>query len=539
MSKSKPSTNLFPHSLILEADKLLGEEFTRLPKRIQTGYIITLYNHHNIIKSNQHSKDSESFYMKKEEVESYFNDSRSFRAVNDNGYYLRPHKIEEGKFVLLRKFEAGAIHFKPTNWLVSTVSASQGYKEGKAGWANGFQISAKFKQLFDNWDEKHKDNNEPVKLINNKGRTIEEITEEMGGAIDRELSNTNNSININTEVRIDTTTLKEHKEQLIAINNTLKDTDQEEDIQRIRRQVVGKVREEQTKRAKAPTIGGVKLEYTTSSHLQSLLDKGFDKDSIKQRIDEIDRLLINSRGKKTPTVSVIYEEASTGRYTAKGAVLQSYHKSVRYAALKGCYEYDLEAAHQNILLQTILSNTDFSNWTKQDEAGADALRYYTRYKSELRQTLAMEITTDYDIIKSALQALTYGADLSTNNRKALYKICYGDEDLIKRIINHSWIKDYVSAFKLGHKILIDKDKVITNDVGIRIESKGEAKDMAHILQGYERLILDAIIKHSNRDDIALLVHDCVVFYNKQSKDKLSAIVKEETGFELEFSEEKY
>ena len=544
---SRTTFNFFPDELLQEARKALGEEFTRLPKRIQTGYIIVLHNHHNIIKSNQHSRDADSFFMKDETVESYFNDARDFRVINDNGYYLRPKRTRhgeiDGEYVLLRKAEEGATYYEPTNWLISTVSASQGYKEGKDGWSNGFQLSTKFRQLFDRWNVGQENNKAPLTLINNKDKTIEEVTQEVGGAIDRRLSTTDSSININTEVRIDTPTLEKHKEQLLTIIRKLEEEKGEEEQReqwRRNREIGGELAAgERGAGAQPSTIGGVEVKHTISSHLQSLLDKGFDADSVRQRIDEIDRLLINSRGKVIPTVPVMYEEVSTGRYTARGAVLQGYYKSVRYAALKGCYEYDLEAAHQTILLQLIMNDGLGLDWTKEDGAGADALRYYTRYKSDLRETLAMEITADYGVIKSALQALTYGADLSTNNRKALYKVCYGDEDLISRIINHSWIRDYVSAFKLGHKILIGKSKTITNDVGIKIESKGEAKDMAHILQGCERQVLDAIIKHSNRDDIALLVHDCVVFYNKQSTDELSRIVKEETGFELEFSEERY
>jgi len=41
------------------------------------------------------------------------------------------------------------------------------------------------------------------------------------------------------------------------------------------------------------------------------------------------------------------------------------------------------------------------------------------------------------------------------------------------------------------------------------------------------------------DDIALLLHDCVVFYNRQDPKHLSDIVQEETGFTLQFSEELY
>jgi hypothetical protein len=52
-------------------------------------------------------------------------------------------------------------------------------------------------------------------------------------------------------------------------------------------------------------------------------------------------------------------------------------------------------------------------------------------------------------------------------------------------------------------------------------------------------VIDAIIKHSDRNNIALLVHDCIVTYDKVDSKLLSDIVKQETGFDLEFSEDKY
>ena len=45
--------------------------------------------------------------------------------------------------------------------------------------------------------------------------------------------------------------------------------------------------------------------------------------------------------------------------------------------------------------------------------------------------------------------------------------------------------------------------------------------------------------NSEQNDIALLVHDCIVYYTPKSIDELSRIVKEKTGFELEFSEVQY
>ncbi len=71
------------------------------------------------------------------------------------------------------------------------------------------------------------------------------------------------------------------------------------------------------------------------------------------------------------------------------------------------------------------------------------------------------------------------------------------------------------------------------------KSKKKTKAMAHILQGYERLILDVLIANSEPNDVALLVHDCIVYYTPKSTTELTRIVKENTGFELEFSDKQY
>ncbi len=63
--------------------------------------------------------------------------------------------------------------------------------------------------------------------------------------------------------------------------------------------------------------------------------------------------------------------------------------------------------------------------------------------------------------------------------------------------------------------------------------------MAHLLQGYERQVIDSLIKRSNKGDIALLLHDAIVFNGKTSSSDLSAFVKRDTGFDLVFSEEPY
>jgi hypothetical protein len=231
-------------------------------------------------------------------------------------------------------------------------------------------------------------------------------------------------------------------------------------------------------------------------------------------------------------IPVFYTEVSTGRYTSKEAVLQGYHKSVRYAALKGCYEYDLEAAHQNILIQ--LLDRQGNNFPE-----LAVVREYVAKKKQVRERLAKELITSVGIVKEIIQELTYGAKLNRSPKQSVYKTCKGDKYLLDRVCNNDWLKQLHTTFKLAYKYLVGENKETANAVGIAFERDGEARELAHILQGYERLILDVLIAHSKPNDIALLVHDCVVYYTPQEPEQLSAIVEKETGFKLQFSEERY
>jgi hypothetical protein len=174
----------------------------------------------------------------------------------------------------------------------------------------------------------------------------------------------------------------------------------------------------------------------------------------------------------------------------------------------------------------------------------DVVREYVANKKQVRNRLAKELITSVGTVKEIIQELTYGAQLSRSPKQSIYKTCKSDNDkeLLNRVVTNEWLIKLAATFKLAHTHLIGNDKELMNVVGIKFDyenKKGKPAGMAHILQGYERLVLDTIIKHSNRDDIALLVHDCVVFYNKQSTDKLSQIVEQETGLCLAFSEEEY
>ena len=157
----------------------------------------------------------------------------------------------------------------------------------------------------------------------------------------------------------------------------------------------------------------------------------------------------------------------------------------------------------------------------------------------IREQLATDLNTPIDTVKEILQALTYGAQLTSNKHQKIYESCEGDLELIDRVINNPWLKQFAGTFKIAHEHLIGKNKIIKNAVGIEREIRKKTEAMAHILQGYERLILDALITNSDPNDVALLVHDCIVYYTRKSRTELSRIVKENTGFDLEFSEKQY
>ena len=480
--------------------------------------------------------------MGREEVESNFTEAKDFVAINDNGYYLVPFTTRHGgsknRYKVRRKDEDGAVYCNPTGWLVRTVAAANGR------YVNGFKLSPEINTLMDDWYAEPKaEEGKSLGFVNSDGESIIDVINQNGGAIFRTKSKTSKNINVNADIRINEQALLRHKKLLQPLLKYLKDNNikvvykdtNEWNIVKDMLIANNDINSIETHTELLGYLGGEKVKVNTVKPLVALLSKDIKTEGVEQRIVEIDRLLITQRENKSLAVPVIYTEASTGRYTAKGGALQGYHKSVRYAALNGCYEYDLEAAHQNILLQLLgRKGVDFPE--------LETMKEYVANKQAIRVQLSVDLGTSVDIIKSIINLLTYGGVFSRSKQYCkLYEVCNEDEELLEKVVNNEWFKKYSKAFNESHKHLVGKSTNIQNAVGIKKETdtckKGKA--LAHILQGCERQVLDAVIKHSNRDDIALLVHDCAVFYNRQSTEEISRIVREETGFSLEFSEDKY
>ena len=543
-----PSTDIFPSSLLLESRKILGEEFTKLPKKIQTGYALVFWNHSGLIRHNTHNRRSDSFSMNAKEISCYFTDPRNFRAVNDNGYYLKQkytrHSAIEGQYVALRKEAEGAWYCEPTKWVIKTSEAFKGWTEvGVIGSFNGYILNSKVQRFIEAWFAQPESELPQIRgMINQHGDSVKQIASYYGGAIHRNLSKVSKAINIHEQVKINIESLQTHKEQLNHCQRALKYYETEtlrkgstnwSKVLNELAKIEARGGREEGHGESARTLGGVNVKNTYSISLQSIAMKDFTADRINERLVEINKLLATAREETSPVIPIFYEEARTGRYTAKNATLQGFHRSVRYAALRGCYEYDINAAHQNILIQLL------------DKRGIDfpelqVVRDYVKDKQKIRIELSEKLVTPIETVKRIIQALTYGAQLARNKKRSIYDICEGDEELIERVITNQWLNQLSQTFIIAHKHLVGDKKIIKNAVGINSESlNGKAKAMAHILQGCERLVLDALIKHSKSTDVALLVHDCIVYYTPKNPSDLSKIVYESTGFNLKFSEEAY
>ena len=443
--------------------------------------------------------------------------------------------------MIRRSSSEDTTYYPHTKWIKKTVIAASGV-DGRKGWYNGYQLSEELQQAGGRINSLE---DTQLTLVNHKQQTINEVVGTNGGSFFATESKVQLHHNLNLEVSINLQALEEHKDLIREIGNEVWKSEQQEYqdtrptiLRSIERRLVAGRWASSSSDTKEFIIGGVKYN-ALPTYIKSLIDSELSSESLRQRFNEIDKLQSIARGNPNHATPIIYTEASTGRYTAKDGTLQSYRKSVRYAALQGYCEYDLEAAHQNILLQ-LLYSVDNRNLSQEEIDGIGAIQDYTRYKSDTRLNLFIDVDCeDMSQIKEAMQALTYGAYLVDNPFQAIANIFNNDKQVIDRFTNHPLTQRYKAGFDLAHRVLVGDAQEITNAVGITKPREGKSKDLAHILQGHERSVIDAIIKHSNKDDIALLLHDCIVFYNKQDTDILSAIVKKETGFDLEFSKECY
>jgi len=516
----------FPHSLLAHLKDALGDRFTDLPERVQKGYTTLLWNNQYITKANRHTKDSASWKTSAETLKLLFGDPQTFRDVNTNGFYMNPNRSTlKTRFKICREDDQDATYYPPTDW-VNVTFVGYGPSNGRKGVLSGYQTSPDILGILEDWSEKAVLDKSQPSGFNINIRGIEDLAKK-GDLLE----------NIDTLVRVNMMSLFEYRFQLELIQEYLESLNLEvihqgtKEWQKCMEYIKGMTGERKGERREG-TDWGIVDPKPSLKPLQTLLIKDLTLNNNSQQLIQIKKLFTMLRELDFKGIPVTYELRSTGRYFATNATLQGYPKAVRYAALHSCYEYDLESAHQSILLQ-LLDNKgiDFPELIK--------LREYVENKKVIREKLSEELQLPLDIAKNILQALTYGARLSRSPEEAIYRECEGDKEAIERVVTHPWLDQYRKIFEKAHQHLIGDKKNFKNVLGIVCEKAGVSQQMAHLLQGYERQVIDSLINRSNKGDIALLLHDAIVFNGKTSSSDLSAFVKRDTGFDLRFSEETY
>ena len=525
----------FPASLLYHLQNSLGETFTKLPPRFQQGYTTIFWNNLSITDANRHTQAKNSWKTSAEELEVLFGDAQAFRDVNTNGYYMSLKRTAHGKrkgyYKICHKNDAGAVAHNPTKWIM-VISQGYGPRKGHKGVLNAYQVSSTVQTILDEWGDSSKPLEDIPSGFGISYSNLENIAKEKTQPEE-----------VNILVRINFMSLKEYQYQLEIIqeeffkkkgvSEALKGSTLWNDIVRFFMDGDDALEE----RMKGPNDRedkgwGIVTPKVNTKPLQALLQKDLTQKNISQQLSYINKILLAYREENFEGIPMTYEVVSTGRLFATNATLQGYNKEVRYAALQGCYAYDMESAHQSILLQ--LLEEESANFSE-----LDILREYVNEKKAVRERLSKELGLPIKAVKDILQTLTYGARLSRSRNEAVYKACSGDMEAVEKVVTHPWLRQYQQTFNQAHEILLGNKKTFKNIKGLPCKKTSKPARLAHLLQGHERFVIDALIKRSEKGMVALLLHDAIVFYGKAETEQLEEFVKHDTGFNLRFSEEVY
>jgi len=586
-----------PNSLLELAKDQLGPEFSKLPKRIQSGYIALFLGNRHVEEKNQHKTHLDCFKLGSDDLVRLFGSAQTFRNVNQNGYCMKSRRTnsttDQGKFTYCKSCnEEGAKHYPPLALAIQVYTGHNSKQDNDKGLLSAYQLTNQVTELIDTWLGLPMTYNKNLRFVTDLKGKLFDSNDLYAKGINRRRSTVPEDINVRRMVNISLNALLMYKVILLVAHDYVhingnyiltkddkhnkvlkknsnhwnvlasdilnadhiseeiykngldgikrhKDLSHEKDRDAIRRYElsnrIGKNSRQGGGDAKEPIEGTPPLVVTKVTDLNSrpvrtLLQDDFSLLNIRRQLRQIEYLIAFLRETGVLRIPIEYEECGTGRYFT--STLQGYQKEIRYAALKGCYGYDIEAAHQNILLQIMdRERIQFPELSVMQE--------YVDNKKSIRNQLAQELDTTIPIVKSILQIFTYGSRSSESFQEGLYSSCNEDLELVRRVKKHQWIQDYRNAFVIALGKIGKEDRV--NAIGIKGDKNKNKKSqkMAHILQGYERQVLDAIMHYSEFGDTSLLLHDCVVFNGRVNPQEISQVVREETGFNLSFEEELY
>jgi hypothetical protein len=235
-------------------------------------------------------------------------------------------------------------------------------------------------------------------------------------------------------------------------------------------------------------------------------------------------------------LEIQYLESAAGRLYAVAGVMQTMPREVRSAAFAGCYDYDVESCHFDILRQLA------------ERIGIEtpAITDYILRKSEIRREIAADIDAPVKAVKAALIAIIYGASKRLNGyykqgrevQPAIVRLMGVDK--AAELFAHPLYLALHREVKTVRKPILEaaprNRKKIVNAFGKGLsEDETPEARLAHIVQGAEALILDTVIQAHSRT-LRLLMHDGWVTSERLDVAELSKLIFQATGFWVALAE---
>lgn len=198
----------------------------------------------------------------------------------------------------------------------------------------------------------------------------------------------------------------------------------------------------------------------------------------------------------------VYQETSTGRIQGQGMHLQTMPKEIRTEALRGMgyWQYDAQNCHYTVLSQA-------AGWY---DIPLPEISRYSEKTAATRQQIAKETGADIRQVKAGMLALVYGA---TPAEGWSISDIFGDQ--AGEFLKHPTVKAIASEIKAAQKGMTQNatrprngsGQLISNAMDKTIPGTASHRSIfAHILQGYEASILNAVLQ-AYGDQVVLLLHD--------------------------------
>lgn len=231
-----------------------------------------------------------------------------------------------------------------------------------------------------------------------------------------------------------------------------------------------------------------------------------------------------------------YGEAESGRLYVKGATnLQTMPREVRYFALHGLFDYDIENCHYTILNQL----------AERHGVITENIRHYLAHKKMVRSAMAERIGINEQQVKKVLISVIYGArkaiGLRTKSGDPENAIAdeIGEEKARLMFADDYFCGIYEDVRKSRNAIIkawpVKRGKLV-NDYGKGISDlkATPSQKLSHLIQGIEiKAIMVAVSLYPN--EIVLLIHDGFVATRSIDVELIERRMHEATGYRFELS----